>query len=187
MKTIKLLSALLLVVTFSTFAQKSDIKVNQSTVKWTGNKIGGSHNGEIKVKDGYFEFKGENIVGGKVVIDMSTITNIDLDDAGYNQKLVGHLKSDDFFGVETYPTSTFKLSKASKFKNNKATISGVLTIKDKSQNVSIEVTRKDKVYTSQLKVDRSKYGVRYGSNSFFDNLGDKAIDDIFILDFKFVL
>ena len=187
MKNLKLFIVLLLAGTLSASAQKSDINLSQSMVTWTGNKIGGSHQGGIKIKSGYLEFKNGHIVGGEVVMDMNSISNTDLTDEGYNQKLVGHLKSDDFFGVEKYPTSTFRVSKATQFINGKATLSGVLTIKGKSENVVVDVTQKGNVYSAQLKVDRSKFDVRYGSNSFFDNLGDKAIDDIFILDIQLVL
>lgn len=187
MKTMKLLGVLLLAGTLSASAQKSEIKLDQSVVKWTGNKIGGSHTGEIKIKSGNFEFEDGDLTNGVIVMDMNSITNSDLEDEGYNQKLVGHLKSDDFFGVEKYPTATFRVSEASEFKNGKATVTGVLTIKGKSENVSFDVIKKDNLYSSQLKVDRSKYDVRYGSNSFFDNLGDKAIADIFILDIQLVL
>lgn len=183
----KLLAVLLLAGTVLASAQKSEIKTDKSVVKWTGKKIGGSHDGEIKVKSGYLEFKNGDIIGGEVVMDMNSITNTDLKDEGYNQKLIGHLKSDDFFGVEKHPTSTFKITKASKFKDGKAKITGVLTIKGKSETVSVDVTKNGNTYTSQLKVDRSKYDVRYGSKSFFNDLGDKAIDDIFILDIKLVL
>lgn len=184
MKTMKILGMLLLAGTLSVSAQKSEINLNKSVVTWTGNKIGGSHNGGIKIKSGYFEFKNGDIISGNVVVDMNSITNSDLKDEGYNQKLIGHLKSDDFFGVEKYPTSTFKVAKASKFKDGKATLTGVLTIKGKSENISVDVTKKGEIYSSQLKADRSKFDVRYGSKSFFDNLGDKVIDDIFILDIQ---
>lgn len=187
MKTFKTVLILLLAGTLSTFAQKKEINLNQSTITWTGKKIGGSHTGEIKIKSGNFDFKNKALVGGKIVIDMTSITNTDLEDAGYNQKLVGHLKSDDFFGVEKYPTSTFVVSKASKMKNNKATVSGKITIKGKSDNITFDVVQKGNIYTGQMKIDRSKFDVRYGSNSFFDNLGDKAIDNIFILDIKLTL
>jgi polyisoprenoid-binding protein YceI len=123
-----------------------------------------------------------NITGGEVVMDMNSITNSDLKDAGYNQKLVGHLKSDDFFGVEKFPTSAFKVTKATRFANGKATLAGVLTIKGKSEKISVDITKKDNAYLAQLKVD-----VRYGSKSFFDSLGDKVIDDIFVLDIRIVL
>jgi len=186
MKTMKILGVLLLAVTLSVSAQKSEIVLNKSVLKWTGNKIGGSHNGEIKVKSGYVEFNKGEIIGGEVVMDMKSITNTDLKDEGSNQKLVGHLKSEDFFGVEKYPTSTFKITKASKFKDGKATLTGVLTIKGKSENILADVTKNGNTYSSLAKVDRSKFDVRYGSKSFFDNLGDKAIDDTFILDIQLV-
>ena len=183
----KFFGVLLLAVTFSAYAQKSDIDLNQSVVKWTGNKIGGSHNGEIKIKSGFFEFKGDDITNGIVEMDMNSITNSDLKNEASNQRLVGHLKSDDFFGVEKYPTATFQLVTASKFTSGKATVSGSLTIKGQSENISFDVVKKDNTYTTQIKVDRSKFNVRYGSNSFFDNLGNRAIDDIFILDIRIIL
>ena len=110
---------------------------------------------------------------------MNTITCTDLKDDGYNQKLVGHLKSDDFFGVDKYPTANFKVTKSTSFKNGKATLTGNLTIKGITQKISFEVTKIKNVFTANLDIDRSKYNVRYGSNSFFDSLGDAAIDDIF--------
>jgi polyisoprenoid-binding protein YceI len=187
MKTVKTLALLLLAATFTLTAQKTDINTSKSTVKWTGNKVGGSHNGDIKVKSGAFEFKGGNIASGVVVIDMNTITCADLTNEGANQKLVGHLKSDDFFGVEKFPTASFKVTKATKFNNGKATLTGLLTIKGKAESISFDVTKKGNVYSAQVKVDRSKYDVRYGSKSFFDNLGDNFIDDIFILDIQLVM
>lgn len=184
MKTIKLIAFLLIAGTTAIFAQKFDFKPADAVVKWTGNKIGGSHTGEIKIKSGTLELKAGNIVKGSVVIDMKSITNTDLTDEGYNKKLVGHLMSDDFFGVEKFPTASFVLTKAGKFNNGKAAVSGTLTIKGKTEPVSFVVTKQNNVYSTQLKVDRSKFDVRYGSDSFFDNLGDKAIDNIFILDIQ---
>jgi polyisoprenoid-binding protein YceI len=185
MKTVKLIALLLVAGTFALTAQKIDIKPSDAVVKWTGNKIGGAHNGEIKVKGGTLELKDGNIVKGSVVIDMKSITCKDLENETYNKKLVDHLNSDDFFGVEKFPIATFTITKAAKFTNGKASVSGSLTIKGKMEPISFEVSKQNSVYTTQLKVDRSKFDVRYGSNSFFDNLGDKAIDNIFILDIQF--
>lgn len=187
MKSVKLAVVLLFVTTISAFAQKSDINVAASQVKWTGSKIGGSHHGEIKIKDGFFDLKNGEINGGKVVIDMNTLTNTDLEDAEYNQKLVGHLKSDDFFGVSSYPTSTFEVVSATPFKNGKSTVTGKLKIKENTETITFDVIKTGNKYTTQLKVDRSKFDVRYGSDSFFDNLGDNVIDDIFVLDMELVL
>lgn len=187
MKTINLLAILLLIGTLSASAQKSEIDLSKSQVLWTGEKIGGSHNGKIQIQSGSFELKNGEVVSGNVVIDMNSLTNDDLKDAGYNKQLVDHLKSDDFFGVNNHPTATFKITRAGKFNSDKALVTGLLTIKGKTEKVSFVVNRKDNVYSTQLKVDRSKFGVRYGSKSFFNNLGDKVIDDIFTLDIKLVL
>lgn len=186
MKTMKLVLIVLFAFSTAIFAQKKLVNIEKSEVKWTGSKIGSSHNGQVKVKSGYFELKKGVATSGQVLIDMKSITNADLTDASYNKMLVDHLKSDDFFGVEKFPTATFTLTKVSKFKNNKATANGNLTIKGKTQAVSFEITQNGNVYSTQLKVDRSKFDVRYGSGSFFENLGDKVIDDIFVLDIKLV-
>lgn len=187
MKSFKIILVLLLAGTLSAFAQNSEVNTKKSVVKWTGNKISGSHNGAIKIKSGQLEFAKSNLVAGTIVIDMKSITNADLEDASYNKKLVGHLKSDDFFGVKTFPTSTFVVSKASKFVNGKATVTGLITIKGISEKISFDVFKKGDTYTGQMKIDRTKFGIRYGSDSFFDNLGDKAIDNIFILDIILVM
>ena len=187
MKKLGLVAVLVLAASVATFAQKKEVKQDASVVKWTGKKIGGSHHGEIDVKSGYFEFNNDKIVGGEVVIDMSSISNKDLDNEEYNQKLVGHLKSDDFFGVEKYPTSKFVVTKATKFENGKASVTGKLTIKENTEEVTFDVVKNGNTYNAEVEVDRSKFDVRYGSNSFFDNLGDKAINDIFTLDISLAL
>lgn len=187
MKTMKLIFVLLIAFSASIFAEKRLVTLEQSEIKWTGNKIGGSHYGTIELKSGYFEVKNNKIAGGLIVVDMNSIKNDDLTDATYNAKLVGHLKSDDFFGVEKFPTASYTLTKVTPFKNNKATAWGKLTIKGKTENIQFNITKNGDTYSTQLKVDRSKFDVRYGSNSFFDNLGDKVIDDIFILDIKLIV
>lgn len=187
MKTINVLIILLFAASLSALAQQSDIDLSKSQVLWTGKKIGGAHNGKIQIKSGSFVLKNGEIESGNVVIDMNSITNDDIKDAGTNKQLVDHLKSDDFFGVNNYSTATFKITKAGKFKADRALVTGLLTIKGKSEKVSFVVNKKDNAYVTQLKVDRSKFGVRYGSKSFFNDLGNKAIDDIFTLDIKLVL
>lgn len=187
MKTVKILAVLLLAGTLSVTAQRKEVNIRKSTVEWTGKKIGGAHTGEVKIKSAFIILKNNVVAGGKVVMDMTTITNTDLKDEGYNQKLVGHLKSDDFFGVEKYPTASFEFIKSSKFKNGKASVTGKLTIKGKTEVITFDVLQVGTKYSTKIEVDRSKFDVRYGSNSFFDNLGDKAIDNIFTLDITLIL
>jgi polyisoprenoid-binding protein YceI len=182
MKITNYLMALALTVSsFGLFAQTQNVNIEKSTINWLGKKIGGQHEGLIKLKSGTLVEKGGKIVSGSFVIDMKSLTNTDLTDPAYNQKLVGHLKSDDFFGVENFPTATLSITSATKFSNGKASVTGVLTIKGKTETITFDIVKKENNYMAKIDVDRSKFNVKYGSTSFFDSLGDKAIDDIFVL------
>ncbi len=187
MKTVALFIGLL-VAGFSSSAQKLSLDVANSSIDWTGKKVGGQHNGEIKLVSGYLNANGNAYASGEFVVNMSTITVEDIEDPETNGKLEGHLKSDDFFGVATYPTAKLVIDKGVLVKDNIYEFSGKLTIKQKTKPVSIMATMTSKdgqeVFTGQLVVDRSKFDVRYGSGSFFDNLGDNMIYDDFTLDFK---
>ena len=185
-KTNYILAVILMISSFGLFAQKVTVNTKKSTINWLGKKIGGQHEGLINIKSGELEEKGGKIVSGSFVIDMTSLTNTDLKDASYNQKLVGHLKSDDFFGVEKFPTATLRITNATKFSNGKASVTGEITIKGKTETITFDVVKDGNSYTTKLEIDRSKHDVKYGSTSFFDSLGDKAIDDIFTLDIKLV-
>ncbi|HLO90881.1 MAG: YceI family protein [Chloroflexota bacterium] len=188
MKAIGILLSVTLILSVQAFSQKLSVDPIKSKVEWTGKKIvGNSHHGELKLKSGQMEVKNDQIVKGTFVVDMNSLTDLDLDDKDYNAKLVGHLKSDDFFSVEKYPTATFTVKKSTKFNNNKATVTGDITIKGKTKEITAVINKvNSSTFTSKLEVDRSQFDVRYGSNSFFDNLGDKAIDNIFVLDITIV-
>jgi len=187
MKTTKLVTIVLSVlISGIVSAQSISVNAEKSSIVWLGKKVTGEHTGNIKIKEGSFEVKKDKIVSGTFVIDMTTITNTDLTDAEYNGKLVGHLKSDDFFGVEKFPTATLKITEATAFKDNKATVKGNLTIKGKTNPIEFVVTKNVANYTATLIVDRSKYDVKYGSSSFFEGLGDKVIYDEFTLDVTLV-
>ena len=185
-KQISLL-ALILLFAGSIYAQTFKVNVEKSELKWTGKKVTGQHVGHIKIKDGLLTVKDDKITAGTFNIDMKSITNDDLQDAGYNQKLVGHLKSDDFFGVEKFPVTSLVITESSKFVNNQADIKGSLTIKGKTNPIEFKATRNGNTYTANIAVNRAKYDIRYGSGSFFDNLGDKVIDDLFTLDVVLVV
>jgi polyisoprenoid-binding protein YceI len=187
MKTRIVLLLVILISIQALFAQKSEVNIQKSSIEWHGKKIGKQHEGTIMLKSGSFELKDNKITSGNFVMDMNSITNTDIKDEGSNQRLVGHLKSDDFFGVETYPTASFKITNSSGFTSGKATVSGDITIKGKTESISFDVVKTGNEFFAKIELDRSKFDVRYSSNSFFDNLGDKAIDDIFTLKVKLVV
>ena len=188
----KSLGVFVLVISMTTavFAATQKVDVTKSVINWTGKKVTGEHHGTIAIKEGNLEVNNSKITGGKIVMDMPTIADVDLTDAGMNAKLIGHLKSDDFFGVVNFPTSEFIITKAEANGNN-YTFTGNMTIKGITNPVSFTATSskdgKNNVYKGSLTVDRSKYNVRYGSKSFFNDLGDKVINDEFILNFNLVV
>ncbi len=194
MKSINLKSlgvfVLALSLTTSVFAGSQKVDASKSTVKWLGKKVTGEHFGAISVKEGNLEVTGGKVTGGKVVIDMQSLTVEDIKDAGMNAKLVGHLKSDDFFSVATNPTAELVVNKVEN-NGNSHTFSGNLTIKGITNPATFTATSakdgKSTVYKGTLTIDRTKYNVRYGSKSFFENIGDKAIYDEFTLDFNLVM
>lgn len=184
--------ALILLVTFVSFSfstlheEKKDIKIADSKVVWKGYKVGGSHEGNIAIKSGFLTFDEAALVGGSFVMDMTTISSTDLT-GGSKKKLEGHLKSDDFFGVEKFPTATLNFTSAKATGKNSYQVTGNITIKGKTETVSLIVSVYGSKANVSLKIDRTKFDVRYGSTSFFDGLKNKAIYDEFdiIADLEF--
>lgn len=157
-------------------------------VVWSGKKITGSgHTGEIQVKDGNITISSGEITAATVVIDMSSIKNTDLE-GDQAMKLEGHLKSDDFFGVETHPEATFEMTSA-EFMENKAKVEGTLTIKGISKPAKATLVYSANgedgiVVSGSMMFNRADFDVRYGSGTFFDDLGDDLIKDQVILKFN---
>ena len=118
---------------------------------------------------------------------MNTLNCKDLEDAEWNGKLVGHLRSDDFFSVDKFPIATLTITESTTFNNGEAQVKGNLTIKGITHPTSFKVKKTDKGYMATVTVDRTKYNVKYGSGKFFDNLGDNMIYDEFTLDVKIVV
>lgn len=168
----------------SAFAGTVAVDTKASTIEWTGRKvIGSSHTGNVLIKTGSIETKDKKITGGTIVVDMTSITNTDLTDPAYNKKLVGHLKSNDFFDVEKFPTSTLKITSAKQQKDGSHKVQGNLTIKGETHPIAFDAQLADggKTVNVNLPVDRTIWNVRYGSGKFFKNLGDKVISDQFDL------
>lgn len=198
-KAIVLLSALVFSVSFAETkkeakkeakketAETLKVDVAASTVEWTGiKKVGSKHVGHVKLKDGSVEFKAGKLAGGSFTFDMNSITNDDLKDKpDYQTKLITHLKSDDFFKVEKNPEAKFQITSV-KEKDGQPWVIGKLTLIGKTETLEFpaKVEMKDGVATgsAKLEIDRTKWGLTYGSGNFFKELvADKIINDKFEL------
>jgi len=159
-----------------------------STVSWIGTKVGGSHNGTFKLKDGSLAVKDSAVSGGSFTIDMSSLEDKDL--TGEDKaKLEGHLKSPDFFDVAKHPTAKFEITsisvadsaslKDAVLKDATHIIQGNLTIKDSTKNVTIPVkltvTAAEVTAIANFNIDRSLWGIVYDSDK---NPKDWAISNM---------
>lgn len=173
--------------TGNTKPNKLTVDASKSEVKWVGEKVSGKHEGNVNVKSGALEMKNGQLKGGEFVIDMNTMTCTDLQ-GEWGDKLVGHLKSDDFFGTATFPTASLKITKAKAKGNGNYEVTADLTIKGITKPVTFDASVSEEgdgvSASASIKIDRTKYNIKYGSASFFDNLADKAISDEFTIDVK---
>ena len=173
----------LILTTLSFTTIKKEVDVQASTVEWTGKKItGASHKGNIQLKRGFLNLTEEGqLTGGEFEMDMNTIVVTDLS-GEYKTKLENHLNDDDFFGVNNHATSKLVITTVEPKQDNQYSVTGDLTIKGKTEPVRFDMEVKEDTATATVVIDRTKYGIRYGSGSFFSNLGDNTINNNFTLE-----
>lgn len=158
-------------------------------IYWKGAKPSGEHNGIIKLTEGgTFVTDGDKLVGGEFNIDMSSIICIDLENADMNAKLVSHLKSEDFFFVDSFPTATFAITNVESIDGGEfnSVVKGNLTLRGVTKGISFKAVVKvnDGVVSAKSEefvLDRTQWGVEYKSKSVFKDLKDKFINDEFSL------
>jgi polyisoprenoid-binding protein YceI len=152
-----------------------------SKIEWTGKKLTGEHYGEINLASGELTFSKQKLSGGTFEMDMASINCSDITDVKSNKRLVDHLKSEDFFSVKRYPLSRFTITSVTCKSDHECGITGNLTIKDKTNPIAFPVKLRresDKIIAeATMTFDRSKYDVTFGSQSFYENLGDKLVYD----------
>ena len=165
-------------------SQKLVVDTLASTVAWKGYKPGGSHHGTLGIKQGELSVENGELVSGTFTLDMNKILCEDLTDAKMNEQLVGHLKSADFFDVAKYPEGKFTITTAEKLNDgcNTHKISGNLELKGVSKNITFDanVTNEGTIYkatTATFTIDRTQWGVNYGSKNIFKDLKDSFIND----------
>lgn len=182
--------ALLAVLVFAGTAFKAvdvvtySVDTELSKVNWKAYKVTGQHEGYVNLKSGSLDFADGVLSGGAFEVDMTSMVVTDLE-GEWKAKLEGHLKSEDFFSIEKFPTAAFKITKVTPQGPNKYKVEGDVTIKETTKSIrfTADMTEEDgkMTATAAIELDRSDFDVRYGSASFFGNLGDKTIYDNFDL------
>lgn len=183
------LSLIAFALPFNSIAQNFKVDNSKTTIEWEGKKVTGAHNGLVKIKEGNFYVLNGSIFKGEFIVDMTSITCTDISDPKTNEKLVGHLKSDDFFGVDNFPEAKLVIEKGEHVDMNNHRLSGDITIKGVTVPVEFDAEMSTEgsnvVAKAKLTIDRSKFNIKYGSGSFFSNLGDRMIYDDFHLTINF--
>lgn len=159
------------------------IDTDNSSIHWVGKKITGQHDGTLDFSGGSLTFDKKKLTGGSFTVDMTTISATDVE-GKTKEKLDGHLKADDFFGVEKFPTSKLVFTKVTDKGKGVYAVTADMTIKGITNAVSFEMTVKENSATTKFNVDRTKFDIKYGSKSFFEGIGDRAINDEFELEVK---
>lgn len=160
-----------------------------SSIVWNAKKrVGAHHTGTINAQQGAVMIEGGAVTGGRMEVDTRTIADTDLTNEKDNKKLVGHLKSKDFFNVAVYPTATFALEEARAVAlsaDASHEVTGTMAIKGIENEITFPavfvMTDAGLEMTGVVTLDRTLWDVRYGSGKFFENLGDELIEDEFTL------
>ncbi|NRR93450.1 YceI family protein [Winogradskyella undariae] len=177
----KIATLLILALSFMSYTTIKDktVKVKESSVVWKGYKVGGEHTGTVNLTSASLAFDGKTLTGGNFVIDMTSLGSTDLE-GEYKGKLDSHLKSDDFFGVEEFPTASLEITSVSG-KDGDYIVKANITIKGETEAISFPMIVKGDTATASLKIDRTKHNITYQSPSILETLKDKAIYDEFDL------
>lgn len=181
----------ILIISYSLSSNMFTIVEEKSTIKWKGTKSTGSyHDGLISIQNGFITIDNNIIINGEINIDMNSITCTDIENLESNQYLISHLKNDDFFSVPDFPLSNLKIIKVDHQKNDNYLITADLTIKSHTHPIqflaNIKISENAAVAIGKIEIDRSKYNIKYKSKTWYPDIGDRFINDIFELYFNLV-
>lgn len=162
------------------------IDLTKSNIHWKGTKMrgAGKHEGEIELQSGYLITNNKQLVKGSFVVDMSTIgvTDIPEHEPIPRNNLNKHLKSSDFFDVEKFPTSEFRITNVKQLTSDSLLISGNLTLKNITKNVEFGAKYHEKLFSTKFTFDRFQWNIAYEGNFADKTLVDKDVELKIILE-----
>ena len=168
------------------------VDLENSNIDWIGRKVTGEHSGTINLTNGFVIWNGKSITGGKLIFDMTSIQNTDIESPEWKEKLEKHLMAEDFFFADTFPHAILEI------KNHRQTID------DKSENIDqiiadltirgitheitfpLQISQANSRFSAEgiIEIDRTLFNIRYKSGTFFEDLGDRMIYDDFTVQFS---
>lgn len=170
--------------------QTTETTVEYSTVKegskvdWHATKlVVGEHMGYFNLSSGSAKATDGKLTNGTFIIDISSLTNTDIEDAEKKGQLEGHLKSSDFLNSEAFPTAKFEITKVTPSEGEyNSEISGNLTLKDSVRNVSFNANvnaTEDmiSIKSEKFNIDRTQWGIHYGAEGTPDLVKDNVISN----------
>ena len=168
------------------------VDIQRSQIEWIGRKLTGEHSGNLRLKAGWITMNGSTLIGGKFIFDMTSIKNTDIESPDWSLKLDNHLKSSDFFNVDSFPKAILDIKKNNSIseENNLGStnlVSADLTIRGITHKISLpcQLEKTDSTLSAigSVDVDRTLYNIKYKSGTYFFDLGDKIIYDDFTINF----
>lgn len=179
MKKLHLISAFILLISVQNYSQKLNLDHKNSSISWTGKAAFNAYalTGSLQAKSGEIEIENDSIKKLEVIIDMKSLHHS-------NKDLKKHLRNKDFFEVKKYQTAFFTLTNPVKITAGKIVLVGNMTIKNitKKEEIEVEINKNEIVNIKfNTNLDRTKYGVKFNSPSFFKSMKENAIADEFIL------
>lgn len=164
------------------------VDLSNSSIHWKGTKMrgAGKHEGDIQLQDGYFLTDQNKVVGGRFTINMNTIqvTDIPEHEPVPRKRFIDHMKSEDFFNTEKYPTSEFTITGINDLVNDSVLVSGNLTIKEITKSIKFKAMSKEKEFSTKFKFDRFEWNIAYEGNWADKTLVDKDIELLIIVKIK---
>ena len=168
------------------------VDLENSNIDWIGRKVTGEHSGTLNLSNGFVIWNGKSITGGKIILDMTSIKNTDIESPAWKHKLEGHLKAEDFFHTDSFPHAILEIKRQTAIMDENKTIrKGMLadlTIRGMTHEIKFPfiLTQSKNILTGEgsVDIDRTLYNIQYKSGKFFDDLGDHLIYDNFTVQFR---
>ena len=179
-------------VFFANLAANDTLQVDldSSQINWTGRKMTGEHTGTLNLSTSWVVMDKNILVGGKFILDMTSISNTDIESPEWRQKLENHLKAKDFFYVDSFPQAVLEIKQLPPDSNKPASNNQILadlTIRGVTHEINLTYILTQDVNhfiaNGTVNIDRTLYNIQYQSGKFIENLGDKLIYDDFTVQF----